>query len=230
MPLRSNPAIVARRVDLPGALLGFTPAPPCQVHLKFLPSGDRWTLLGLVPPGMPPRVAEWLQAFRPSVINIAPGITPRILRAQFDELPAAWLQLVSTVIVHSLELTPEGSASVFVEDSPAKVAAFIATIPDSRLQVRERKSQSSPERVKLTARQLEVMSLAVALGYYETPHKLNLRLLAQKLGLSVGAVSELLRRGESLIVTNYIDSLSESEWADTADANGGRTKVLSPSH
>jgi hypothetical protein len=173
-------------------------------------------LLALTAPGMPTQVARWLQPFRPADIMIGPGIAPKVLRAHFKELPKPWEQMLSTVIVHYVELTPEGSASIFVEDSPEKVQRFVESLPGDPLQVRERKTQTSAGRVKLTGRQLEVLSLAVALGYYETPHKLNLRALGKRLGLSVGTVSELLRRGESLIITNYIDSLSESRWGHAA--------------
>ena len=206
-----DPALVARRVDLPSSMVGFSP-PPCQVNLKFLPLGERWTLVALTEPGRATALARWLEPFAPKVINIAPGLAPRFLRAQFDTLPEPWSAMLSAVIVHYIEITPAGAASIFVQDSLEKVELFMSRLPGDPFLVRQRKTQASPERVKLTARQLEVLSLAVALGYYETPHKVNLRTLGQKVGVSVGAASELLRRGEALIITNYIDSLSQSEW------------------
>lgn len=207
------PSLVARRVDLPCNLVGFQP-PPCKVHLKFFPVGERWTLLTLTDPGMATKVARWLQQFGPSTTNIAPGIAPKIVRASFEKLPEAWQHMMSAVIVHYVQLTPEGAASLFVEDSPDRVERFVSSLRSGTPEVRHREILAGAGRVKLTARQLEVLSLAVALGYYETPHKLTLRALAKKLGLSVGAVSELLRRGEALVITNYVDSLSESRWSD----------------
>lgn len=204
------PLVVARRVDLPCSMVGFSP-PPCNVHLTFLPVGDRWTLVALSAPGKPAQVARWLQQYSPSAINLAPGLAPKLLRAHFDALPGQWGDVLAAVLVIFIELTPEGSASIFIEDSEARVERFVDSVQVD-VQVRQRVTQSGTERVKLTARQLEVLALAVALGYYETPHKLNLRLLAEKLGISVAAVSELLRRGESLIITNYVDSLSKSQW------------------
>lgn len=191
-------------------MVGFEP-PPCNVHLTFVPVGDRWTLVALSAPGKPAHVARWLKKYDPTEIHLAPGLAPKLLRAHFDELPGSWGTLLTAVLVLFIELTPEGSASIFIEDSEARVERFVESVQVD-VQVRQRVTQSGTERVKLTARQLEVLALAVALGYYETPHKLNLRLLAEKLGMSVGAVSELLRRGESLIITNYVDSLSQSQW------------------
>jgi len=208
----AGPSLVSRRIDLPGAAAGFAEPPPCRVHLKFLLRGDRWTLLALSAPGMPAKVARWLMPFGPAEIAIAPGIAPRVLRAKFDVLPPLWKQMLATVIVHYVDLTPEGSASIFVADSLDKVERFVKVLRVESSVVRARKSLPGPARVELTARQLEVLALAVALGYYETPHKVGLRALAKKLGLSVGATSELLRRGESLIITSYVDALTASKW------------------
>lgn len=203
---------MSRRIDLPCAVAGFSPPPPCRIHLKFLPRADKWTLLTLSGPGMPGKIARWLTPFGPSEINIAPGIAPRVLRAKFDVLPPVWKDMLATVTVHYIDLTPEGAASIFVADSLDKVERFVQMLRVESPVVRARQSLPGPARVELTARQLEVLALAVALGYYETPHKVSLRVLAKKLGLSVGATSELLRRGESLIITSYVDEMTAATW------------------
>lgn len=205
------PAIVARRLDVRGSALGFSP-PPCPVHVKFFELPTGWTLVALTAPGKPPLAARWLEAYSPTSIQIAPGLSPKVLRAVFDKMPPIWERMLTSVVVHYLELTPDGSASLFFEDAPAKVERFVSEITRSDSTTRSRPSHTGVKRTRLTARQLEILSLAVALGYYEVPHKLNLRTLANKVGLSVGAVSELLRRGEALIVTSYVDALSEAEW------------------
>lgn len=207
--------VVARRVDLPCALLGFE-TPPCNVHLTFLPLSDHWMLVALSAPGKPAQVARWLRPHTQGAINIDPGISPKVLRARFERLPDAWARMLADVLVIFLELTPDGTASVFIEDSQERVDRFVASLQVDD-QVRQRQIHPRESKAKLTARQLEVLALAVALGYYETPHKLNLREIAAKLGLSVGGVSELLRRGESLIITSYVDSLARSRWNDPAE-------------
>ena len=211
-PTIDSRTVAAYRVDIPCQQAGFNP-PPCAVQLKFLPLGTRWTLLALTTPGRAPDIASWLQAYRPASLEIAPGLAPKVLRATFDALPPTWDRMLSGVIVHYLELSPDGAASLFVQDSRTNVKRFIDVMPPGLPVVRARRRLEPGERVQLTARQLEAVSLAVALGYYELPHKLNLRTLAGKLGLSVGATSELLRRGESLIVTGYLDALAEARWA-----------------
>src|ERR1051326_6621391 len=105
--------VLARRLDLPVQQLGFTP-PPCPVHIKFFELPTGWTLVALTAPGKPPAAARWLETFAPTSIQIAPGLSPKVLRAHFDALPPTWEQFLTRVIVHYLELTPDGSASIFV--------------------------------------------------------------------------------------------------------------------
>ncbi len=209
--------IVARRIDVSSDVLGFE-APPCAVQIKFLPLGaDGWTLVALTPPAKPPKVAKWLEQYTPSSIHIAPGLSPKVLRANFDKVPPRWDTFLSDVIVHYLQLTPDGSASLFIEDTPKTVERFLSKVQENDKDARSRKTLAGPERVDLTSRQMELLSVAVALGYYEIPHQVTLRDLAKKVGLSVGAVSELLRRGESLIIQDYIDTMAQTRWDSAAE-------------
>lgn len=215
---RPPPPIMARRIDLPASELGFS-APPVALSLTFFELPKGWSLVAIAPPAKPPAVARWLEQYGPTLISIAPGLSPKVLRARFTTLPASWKKFLDAIVVHYLEIKPDGSASLFIEDTPEKVEAFVASVQFAVPRARSRKtlSQGGLGSVRLTARQVEVMSLAVALGYYEVPHKVTLRTLAKKLALSVGAVSELLRRGEALIISNYVDSLSQSAWSAEMD-------------
>jgi predicted DNA binding protein len=58
----------------------------------------------------------------------------------------------------------------------------------------------------ISRRQFEALSTAVAMGYYEIPHRIDLRALAKTTGVSLGSISELLRRAEATILTHYVDS------------------------
>lgn len=199
------------RVDVPGEHLGFTP-PPCPVHIKFRPLGTGWTVVVHTPPGRPPAAARWLETFSPISSHITPGLSPSVLRANFEGIPDPWRSFLGAVVVEYLEVAVDGSASLFIADSPEKVETFVATLRANEPLARSRLMNTDTARPLLTARQKEIICLAVALGYYEVPHKLYLRTLAKKAGISVGAVSELLRRGEALIVANYIDAISAAKW------------------
>jgi hypothetical protein len=206
----ANAATVTQRIDLNCGIVGFTP-PPVHAHLKFMSVRGHWTMLALVAPGRPAALAEWVETFRPTAMRIAPGLAPRVLRADFDPLPAPWQRLVTAVRVHHVELTTDGMASLFVEGPVPRIERFVAGLREGKRAVASRRTLVGPERVHISARQLEAISMAVTLGYYEIPHRLDLRALAKRMGISHASVAELLRRGEGLIINNYIDSLSAAE-------------------
>ncbi len=220
---------VSKRLDLSCSTLGFSP-PPCGVQIKFLPGQEgRWTLVALTPPAQPPNVARWLEDYGPASIQIASGLAPKVLHASFDELPKDWERMLEAVEVQFVELTPEGAASLFAHGTPDRIERFVETLEDNRpdqpdaLEIRSREARMDTEDDALTSRQMEILSRAVALGYYEIPHNLTLRELADRLDLSVGTVSELLRRAEAKIITSHVDSWVESRWNGEAKVDSMET-------
>jgi DNA-binding CsgD family transcriptional regulator len=152
-----------------------------------------------------------------------------VLRANFDELPEDWEALLSMAEGRFLELNPGGAASMFLEDTAARIEDLVESLEEETSDVRVREMQSGPREAGVTARQQEILSLAVAHGYYEIPHNLTLRDLAEKLDLSVGTVSQLLRRAEARIITSYVDALSESRWERESIQESIETLDLTPS-
>ncbi|AEB94215.1 MAG: helix-turn-helix domain-containing protein [Metallosphaera sp.] len=57
----------------------------------------------------------------------------------------------------------------------------------------------------LTARQEQVLRIALEAGYYEFPRKITIRDLAEKLEVSVSSLSEIIRRAEKNVIVNYFD-------------------------
>ena len=57
----------------------------------------------------------------------------------------------------------------------------------------------------LTARQEQILRIALEAGYYEFPRKITIRALAEKLELSVSSLSEIIRRAEKNVIVNYFD-------------------------
>jgi hypothetical protein len=199
------------RIDLPCQQTGFS-TPPCDVHLKFLPSGDGWSLLAHAAAGKPYQLARWLQP-HPGIqdIRVAPGIAPKLLHAKAAELPPAWAQVAAHAKVHHLHLAPDGHGTWFIEGVRDQVWALVQrleagqTAPLAATEVRCRPVHAGRSRAPISRRQFETLSAAVALGYYEIPHSIDLRTLANRTGISLGSVSELLRRAEGAVVTHAPD-------------------------
>lgn len=59
---------------------------------------------------------------------------------------------------------------------------------------------------EVTSRQEEIARVALDLGYFEFPKRIRLEELAEKLGLSPGTLSEILRRAEKHILSKYFES------------------------
>lgn len=209
-PARPGPRL--HRIDLPCEQTGFS-APPFDVHIKFLPAptSGAWTLLAHAAAGRPEPLARWLQTHAGiQQVVVAPGIAPKLLRATTPVLPPAWSQVAAFVKVHHLDLASDGNATWFIEGDPQQVLQLMqhlaATQPvPGKPTVRSRSVQPQGP-ATITRRQFEALSAAVALGYYEIPHRLDLRALAAKTGVSLGSFSELLRRSESAVLSHYVDA------------------------
>lgn len=207
----------AMRVDLPCREAGLS-APPCSLQAWFMASGDGHRLLVLCPPGRAQRAAQWLAQQGVPDATVEPGIAPRSLWAHLAALPTGWQRFLLDRAVHRIEMTPEGTASLFIEDTVARAHGLIERIQQAAPAARARDALTADPGEILTSRQKEVLAVAVASGYYDVPRRITLRGLAQTMGLSPGAASELLRRGERTLVGSFFDSGAASAWAwDTTE-------------
>lgn len=217
--LKGNIASI-HRIDLPCEQTGFT-TPPFDVHLKFLPSpadGAGWTLLAHAAAGKPDILARWLGQ-HPGIdkVRVAPGLAPKLFRASTEVLPPAWADVASFAKVHHLDLAADGHAAWFIEGVRDQVWALVQHLEATKAPVAAGPSSGARPAVRcrpvpgdgratLSRRQFEALSTAVAMGYYEIPHRIDLRTLAAATGVSLGSVSELLRRAEGAILTHYVDA------------------------
>jgi predicted DNA binding protein len=73
--------------------------------------------------------------------------------------------------------------------------------------VRTRIEDVSPldQKATLTARQKEIMSTAMAKGYFDFPRKISLTGLSQLVGVKPSTLSEILRSAERRIMENAVD-------------------------
>lgn len=211
----------AFRIDIPCERTGFS-TPPFDVHIKFLPADGAWTLVAHAAAGKPDALARWL---RPHIgidrVRVAPGIAPTVLRARAPALPKEWAAVASLVTVHHLDLGTDGSASWFVDGTRERIQELVHSLGLSpgpgwgAREVRGRPVYDLPSDSPISRRQFEALASAVALGYYEIPHRVDLRAIALLSGISLGSLSELLRRAETAVLTQYVDA-HLMKWPDIA--------------
>jgi len=192
-------------------------------------------LLAHAAAGAPERLIDWLIG-HPGYENIrvAPGIAPKLLRATVPALPPAWALMASFVKVNHLDLCSDGQASWYVSGARDEIMAVVHQLSRTQdayaksnpeelddeilatQQVRCRPVYIGSEPVPVTRRQFEALSTAVSLGYFEIPHRIDLRSLDTVADISLGSVSQLLRRAESTILTNYVDA-KRLDWPVAAE-------------
>ena len=228
------------RIDLPHECTGFRP-PPCSVQLKLFPTlPGGWTVLANARTGATAALADWLGGY-PGIdrVALAPGLAPKLVRAIVAELPPAWATVAAFTKVHHLQLGPDGNASWFVEAPAKSLISLVGTLEGTPPCPGPGEVRCRPVRehgASITRRQHEALSTAVSLGYYEIPHRIDLRTLAARTGLSLGSVSELLRRAEGAILCAYVDSRQleanptghDPPWSGLADLARPATSVPHP--
>jgi hypothetical protein len=205
------------RIDLPCEQAGFG-IPPFDVQLKVLPApaaGEGWTVLAHSAPGKADLLARWLAQHTPiQQVRVAPGLAPKLFRATVEALPPVWATVAACVKVHHLDIGADGHAAWFVEGTRDQVWSLVQDLEATQRTprggrsagVRCRRVAGDGGSAVVSRRQFEALSTAVAMGYYEIPHRIDLRTLAKATGVSLGSVSELLRRAEGAILTHHVDS------------------------
>lgn len=179
----------AWRVEGPCLELGLRP-PPWKV--RIFPRDDR--LLVETLPGRVDAVRRWLSPFA----DVAPPIRigARTTTGVWRQPPQPLADLWNGFEPHGLWIDPCGAAS-FLGYASEDVAHQVTEPVGLRL----RGAASSA----LSTAQQDALELAVALGYYEIPRRIDLRTIAARMGISHGAVSELLRRAEQHVLVGHCD-------------------------
>lgn len=197
------------RLRTSASFLGFSP-PPVALRLKLLEGPHYWSLF-LQPEGSAgvSAIVEWLEPWSPLRVEFG---SRRVLRADFDPLPAAWLQRFRSLELLMLILYPDGAAIANVAGTHAAIAKFGRALP-SKTDVELLRLRDTPRDTPLLTRgQDEALRAAVDAGYYRIPRPLNLQQLAARLGISPASLSERLRRAEGRVITRYAKDGATTPW------------------
>ncbi|WP_323174408.1 helix-turn-helix domain-containing protein [Natrialba sp. PRR66] len=127
-----------------------------------------------------------------------------------DELETALFELIDTEAISidwPIKDTADGvEVTLFGED--AALQQLIAGLPEEMNLRLERAGEYQPHMddpaEQLTDRQKEVVRVAIAAGYYDTPRRATQRDLAADLGLSQRTIGEHLQRAEAKIIQSVV--------------------------
>lgn len=97
--------------------------------------------------------------------------------------------------------------NVFV-NSDSGLKALCKRLDRNKVDYRILEVTNHMQKRQITSRQEDLIRIAFDLGYFEFPKRINLEQLSAKFGVSIGTLSEILRRGERNILSKYFDSTS----------------------
>lgn len=189
--------------------LGFLP-PPVVLRLKLLQGPHYWSLFLQPEAGVRlASIVEWLEPWSPLRIEFG---SRRVLRADFDPLPAEWLARFRSLEVEMLVLYPTGVADATVAGSHAALAAFGRTLSTATGIHVSHVGGSPRDTPLLTDAQDEALRAAIAAGYYLIPRPITLRELAKQLRIAPASLSERLRRAEGRVLMRFAQDGATSPW------------------
>ncbi len=84
------------------------------------------------------------------------------------------------------------------------IREFVEKLEGDGCEVRINSIRDPGKEDVLTERQEEILRSAYDLGYFEYPKKINIKELAQQMGLSISTLSETLRKSEKKVIEYYL--------------------------
>lgn len=115
------------------------------------------------------------------------------------------LLYTSDVVVEKVKVVKEGTILyTLLVPNATSLKAFLSNLIDLGVEVTV-VNTSEIDSNDLTQRQMEILKLAYKLGYFDEDRKITLTELAEKLGVSVPTLEEILRRALKKVVKYYLD-------------------------
>lgn len=85
-----------------------------------------------------------------------------------------------------------------------ELSSLFSSLKGARCDVELMRVTPLDESRALTERQEEITMLAFEMGYFDTPRRVKLKDLSERIGVSQATLSEVLRKGQKKIVVDYL--------------------------
>lgn len=208
------------QVQVPVGSLGLA-TPPHTLRVRLMNAGKGWRLMAWSEDGEIEGAVTWLKeldGWTPAATTKRPE---HLVVLEAADLPSGWTWARKPTGAITLTLRPDGRASLSAEGLGKDLGPFVSYWEDQGHTV---STSAVPSPIApdigagiLTRRQSEALSRAAAAGYYDIPRRVRLEDLAGEMDMSMGGLSELLRRAESRLVKAYISTLPGPGEEDEVD-------------
>lgn len=196
------------RLKLRAADLGIRP-PPTRCRIRACETTTRWILLVRSSHGPTDATRAWARGVADGEEVSFGKAGPRTLAFRCERLPEPWQRLFGLFDADHLLLEPDGTALTQLRGSREEVGAYLSGM-DSETETEAvsvlPEGDETPREPLLTELQRRALERAAALGYFEVPRRIQLDELADRLDTSPSALSELLRRAQSRLVSAHLDN------------------------
>jgi hypothetical protein len=111
--------------------------------------------------------------------------------------------VLSKYIVSQGTVISDSIAWTIILDGYSELKKLLKEFIDSKIEVKVMKVVKVKQGSIITARQEQIVKIALETGFYDFPRRITLRKLAEKLNVSPSTLSEILRRAEKNIIETY---------------------------
>lgn len=111
--------------------------------------------------------------------------------------------ILSKYIVSQGTVISDSIAWTIILDGYSELKKLLKEFIDSKIEVKVMKVVKVKQGSIITARQEQIVKIALETGFYDFPRRITLRKLAEKLNVSPSTLSEILRRAEKNIIETY---------------------------
>jgi len=111
--------------------------------------------------------------------------------------------ILSKYIMSQGTVISDSIAWTIILDGYSELKKLLKEFIDSKIEVKVMKVVKVKQGSIITARQEQIVKIALETGFYDFPRRITLRKLAEKLNVSPSTLSEILRRAEKNIIETY---------------------------
>ncbi|WP_338600846.1 helix-turn-helix domain-containing protein [Sulfolobus tengchongensis] len=115
------------------------------------------------------------------------------------------LKVLSQYIIMNGALTDDGILWTLILNGYAELRSLLNSLISITKDVRVLKVIKAEKKDAITARQEQILRIALEAGFFDYPRRIGLKDLAKKLNMSPSSLSEIIRRAEKNIITAYFE-------------------------
>ncbi|WP_206346082.1 helix-turn-helix domain-containing protein [Sulfolobus sp. S-194] len=113
------------------------------------------------------------------------------------------ISILSKYTIMQGNVVPDSIIWTVIVDGYQELKRLLKEFVDNKIDVKVLKVVKAKSDATITARQEQIIKIALEAGYFDFPRRITLNQLAEKLNISSSTLAEILRRAEKNIIEAY---------------------------